>query len=93
MAASKELPVKPMELHQHWEDCSAIRERLRHEKCLLTWSKPSLVGVPCMINISINYKVLQVLVEFHCPNNDVVKAPTIGVLRVQALVGPKKKMF
>ena len=82
MADSQEVS-KPRELHQLWEDASQIRERLRSEKQLLVWAKPSMVGVPCMENIALNFKVLTVLADFYCPTTEKVKPPKIGLLRPQ----------
>ena len=72
------------QLFRLWEADSGIRERLRSEKCLLTWPKPELVGVPCLTAVGQNWRPLVVLANFHCKGNDKIKPPSVQFLKKQA---------
>ena len=84
MAAKAPAEVKP--LHILWEEDPEIRQRVRDQKALLEWTKPELIGVPCMANVGVNWRPLAVLAKFHCNTGDAKrKAPSVKMLKKQAM--------
>lgn len=71
------------ELHQCWENEEMIRSRFREHGSLLLWGNDKIVGVPCMANVAINYKVLIVFQDFFCPLQKGPKSPRVGFIRAQ----------
>jgi hypothetical protein len=60
-----------------------IRSRFREHGSLLLWGNDKIVGVPCMANVAINYKVLIVFQDFFCPLQKGPKSPRVGFIRAQ----------
>ena len=72
------------ELHKLWENEVLIRDRLRETKAMCKLEKPQLVGVPCMANVAINYKILIILADYWCPLQKEPKSCPVPFIRAQA---------
>ena len=73
-----------MGLAEEWEKDENVRHVLRKEGALIQWLKPQCVGVVSLPTLGLNHRVLEILVDWHCPNAQRMKSPPVGLIRKEA---------
>lgn len=68
-------------LAESWEGAADVRQRLLSTHSLLAWPSPKLTGVISFDTMSMNYKVLSLLIDVWCSQHATPKSVNIDQVR------------
>ena len=79
-------------LANNWQEVESIRDRVLKEKSLLAWPNPKMTGVINFNTLSMNAKVIEVLLQLWCPQLAEPKTVLIDQVRNEVGWGSKNSL-